>query len=61
MSQDSVRKKLTRLILKAEELILKHKKDKMGNKNWISGEQEKLKFKLFDVWKPKTKSIAKVR
>ena len=57
MSQESVRTKLTRLILRAERLILKHKKDKMDNISWISGEQEKLKLKLFDVWKPKTKLV----
>ena len=57
MSQESVRTKLTRLILKAEGLILKHKKDKMDNISWISGEQEKMKLKLFDVWKQKTKLV----
>ena len=57
MSQESVRTKLNRLILRAERLILKHKKDKMDNISWISGEQEKLKLKLFDVWKPKTKLV----
>ena len=29
----------------------------MDNISWISGEQEKMKLKLFDVWKPKTKLV----